>query len=130
MSALGAYLLMSLVFVFFTMVEFAVVLLLKEVNDRRLHGFTLTKVKIKSGKVISNDLAEKENITAKISPLEVMEPDLKRKGVTARRQKGFGTRGSKFFETSTVSRKIDFSAFVIYHFAYLIFNFIYFSIWI
>ena len=121
---------MSLVFVFFTMVEFALVLLLKEVKNRRLYGSSLAKVENQSVKVISKHLTTKGNTTAKISPLDVMEPDLKKKEITERRKKSFGIRGAKFFESSTVTRKIDFCAFLIYHFAYLIFNFIYFSIWI
>ena len=121
---------MSLVFVFFTMVEFALVLVLKEVVDWRLHVSSLAKAENQSVKVIFKHLTTKENTTAKISPLEVMEPDVKIKEITERRKKSFGIRGAKFFESSTVTRKIDFSAFVIYHSAYLIFNFIYFSIWI
>ena len=121
---------MSLVFVFFTMVEFALVLVLKEVKDRRLHSFSLANAENQSVKVISKHLTEIENTAAKISPVEVMDRDMKRKEVTERRQKSFGIRGAKFFESSTVTRKIDFFAFVIYHFAFLIFNFIYFSIWI
>ena len=120
---------MSFVFVFFTMVEFALVLVLKEVKDRRLHSFSLAEAKNQSGKVISKHLTEIENTAANISPLEVMDHHVKRKEVTERHQKRFGIREPKFFESSTVTRKIDFSAFVIYHFAYLIFNFIYFVIW-
>ena len=92
------------------MVEFALVLFMKEMNDRRLKGSSLAK-EPESGRVISKHLTEVENTAAKISTdfkndLKKKEFTEPRKAVIERRQKSFGTHMPKFVEASSENVKV------------------------
>ena len=109
-------------FVFFTIVEFALVLL---VHENALRHTSPTKGESKSEAMISRPSTEAQNTVAKVSPLKEMNHDPKGTGGNQRRQTIFRMSGTMFFEQLSITRKVDFSAFVIYHFTYLLFNIIY-----
>ena len=104
-------------FVFFEMLEFALVLVLKEQKlGERIHD----KERPEPIKIISKQPMEIQNVKGKVS-----NGDLNITDVTESRHTKFWIKKPNFFEKLPVTRKIDFSAFFIYHFAYLLFNMIY-----
>ena len=109
-------------FVFFTIVEFALVLL---VHENALRQTKPTKRESESETMISRPSTQEPNTAAKVSPLEKMKHDAKATGGNQRRLTIFRMSRTMFFEKLSITRKVDFSAFVIYHFTYLLFNFIY-----
>ena len=122
LTLLGAYLLISLVFVFFTMVEFAFVLAWREVNGQEVIENSMTKHESESENVISRKMTKQQNTITKVTPLVTMKHDLKEAGVTEQQPTIFRSNANKL----TLARKIDFSSFLIYNFCYILFNFIYF----
>ena len=125
MTSLGSYLLMSLVFVFFTMVEFALVLVLKEVNERRLHETIDTMDKSKSENLFSRRPTELQNNITTVSPLEERRLDLERKEGSGREQISSRIRSPGLFVNLILTRKLDIFSFLIYHLSYLSFNLYY-----
>ena len=119
MSFLGAYLLISLIFVFFTVAEFAVLLILKEVNEHGLHQTGLTWEDSISGMVLSKYVTRRQNTAGQVSQLEKIDEQ---------RRTMSHSITPKFFQTLPPIRKIDFSSFFLYHFTYVLFNFIYWFI--
>ena len=117
MTSLGTYLLICLAFVFFTIAVLALVLLVHE-NGMRKTGIT------KEGSKSEHRTQVQKNV-GKVSPFEAMKFGLKETGVTQRHQTLFLINRATFFEKLPLARKIDFTAFVMYHFFYLLFNFIY-----
>ena len=111
-----------LAFVFFTIAEFALVLLVHE-NGMRKAG--ITKEGSKSEERISRQKTQVQKNVGQVSPLEAMKLGLKETGGTKRRQTIFLINRATFFEKLPLTRKIDFTAFVMYHFSNLLFNFIY-----
>ena len=107
----------SMTFVFVEMLEFALVLVLKE---QKLGERSHDKDKPEPIKIVSKQPMEIQNVKGKVS-----NGDLNITDVTESRQTKFWINKPKFFEKLPVTRKIDFSAFIIYHFAYLLFNIIY-----
>ena len=105
------------------MVEFAFVLIWREAN-----GQSIAKEESESEKVISGKMTKQPNTITKISPVEVMNRDIKEKGFTEKRQTVFRSNAHNFFGNLTFARKIDFSSFLIYNVAYFLFNLIYFVI--
>ena len=128
LSLLGAYLLISLVFVFFTVVEFALILILKEVYEYGSPETGRTNNNSSSEKVISKHLTGQQIPVGQESQLEEIIDDLTRGGVAERRITLLHIIGPKLFRNLPLMRKIDFSAFFIYHFTYVLFNFIYWFI--
>ena len=128
MSLLGAYLLISLVFVISTVAEFAVLLILKEVHDRRLHQTGLTSDDSTSQMVILKNVKRRQNTAGQALQLEEIDDDLTNEGVNELRQTIPHIITPKLIQTLPLMRKIDFSAFFIYHFTYVLFNFIYWFI--
>ena len=127
LSLLGFYLLASLVFVFFQMLEFAFVLVLKELYDPKLVKTNNDKDESESRKVISKQAIEMQITTGKVLPFKEMNRDLDMKGVTELRENTVRVKKSNFFEKLPLTRKIDSLAFIIYHFAYFLFNMIYWN---
>ena len=128
MSLLGAYLLISLIFVFFTVAEFAVLLILKEVHEQGLHRTGLTMDDSISGMVLSKYVTRRQNTAVQVSELEKINDDLTNDGVNEQRRTMSHIITPKLFQTLPLIRKIDFSAFFVYHFTYVLFNFIYWFI--
>ena len=128
MSFLGAYLLISLIFVFFTVAEFAVLLILKEVHEHGLHQTGLTWEDSISGMVLSKYVTRRQNTAGQVSQLEKIDDDLTSGGVNEQRRTMSHSITPKFFQTLPLIRKIDFSSFFLYHFTYVLFNFIYWFI--
>ena len=112
------------------MLEFALVLILKEVEKRRLDEFNLDKERIRLRKsripkMIPKKATEGNIPTDKVTPFEETNRVLDTNDVSQPRKTPFWINSLMFFEKLPVTRKIDFSAFFIYHFAYLLFNIIY-----
>ena len=128
MSLLGAYLLISLIFVFFTVAEFAVLLILKEVHEHELHRTGLTMDDSISGMVLSKYVTGRQNTAGQVSQLEKINDDLTNDGVNGQRRAMSHIITPKLFQTLPLIRKIDFSSFFLYHFTYVLFNFIYWFI--
>ena len=128
MSFLGAYLLISLIFVFFTVAEFAVLLILKEVHEHGLHQTGLTRYDSTSGIVLSRYVTGRPNTAGQVLQLEEIDDDLTKDGVNEQRQAMLHSITPKFFQTLPLIRKIDFYSFFLYHFTYVLFNFIYWFI--
>ena len=128
LSLLGFHLLTSLVFVFVEMLEFALVLVLKELYEPKLGKKTTNdKDESECGKVIAREVKEKQITMGKVLPFKEMDRDLDINGVTESRQNMVRVKKSNFFEKSPLTRKIDFLSFIIYHFAYILFNMIYWN---
>ena len=106
------------------MVEFAFVLIWREAND----GQSIAKEESESEKVVSGTMTKQPNTITKISPVEVINGDLKEKRFTEKRQTIFQGNAHNFFGNLTFARKIDFPSFLIYNFTYFLFNLIYFVI--
>ena len=128
MTLLGAYLLISLIFVFFTVAEFAVLLILKEVHEQGLHRTGLTRDESISGMVLSKYVTRQQNTSGKVTELEKNNDDLTNDGVNEQRRTMFHIITPKLFQTLPLIRKIDFSSFFLYHFTYALFNLIYWCI--
>ena len=125
LTSLGAYLLICSIFVFFTMVEFALVLILKEVEDQRVHATSIAKEESNSGESILRRMREVQSTVTKISPIEATNHDLTTVGDNVQQRAILRINRPEFFARLTITRKIDFSTFILYHLAFLIFNFIY-----
>ena len=109
------------------MLEFALVLVLKELYEPKLVKNTHDKDESESGKVIAREAKEKQITMGKVLPFEEMDRDLDINGVPESRQNMVRVKKSNFFEKLPLTRKIDFSSFIIYHFAYFLFNMIYWN---
>ena len=116
MTLLGAYLLISLAFVFFTMVEFAFVLAWKELNGREDIENSMIKDESESENVIYGKMTKQQNTITKVTPLVVINCDLKEAGVTEQQPTIFRSNIRDYSGKLTLVRKIDFSSFVIYNF--------------
>ena len=128
LTLLGAYLLISLIFVFFTVAEFAVLLILKEVHEQGLHRTGLTMDDSISGMVLSKYVTRRQNTAVQVSELEKINDDLKNDVVNEQRRTMSHIITPKLFQTLPLIRKIDFSSFFLYHFTYVLFNFMYWFI--
>ena len=112
------------------MLEFALVLILKEVEKRRLDEFNPDKDRIRLRKsripkMIPKKATERNISTDKVSPFEETSHDPNTNDVSEPRQTPFWINTLMFFEKLSLTRRIDFVAFAIYHFGYLLFNVIY-----
>ena len=128
MTLLGAYLLISLIFVFFTVAEFAVLLILKEVHEQGLHRTGFTMDDSISGMVLSKYVTRLQNTAVQVSELEKINDDLTNDGVNEQRRTMSHIITPKLFQTLPLIRKIDFYSFFVYHFTYVLFNFMYWFI--
>ena len=119
LSKLGFYLLTSLVFVFFQMLEFASVLVLKELYER--------KNDLDSGKVTSRQVKEIQIAMDKVLPFQEMNRDIDINSKTELGKASLRVKKPKFFERLPLTRRIDFLAFITFHLAYFLFNVIYWN---
>ena len=125
MTSLGSYILICLVFVFFTMAEFALVLLLKEVKDQGLNETKSKKDESKSAKFISLHLTEVQNTLTRTTPIEATNYDLTEADDTLQRRTTSRIKTPNCLKKLTLSRQIDLSSFLVYYLAFLLFNIIY-----
>ena len=95
---------------------------MNEKHERRLPDNCLAKDESKSVKLVSRDLAGPQNTVGKVTPLEIQNHDLRTTADTECRQTTFQIKMPKFFKDLPLTRKMDCSAFVIYHLTYLIYN--------
>ena len=120
LTSLGCYLFVSLVFAFLPIVEFALVLSIKEVKNRGTQGTSLlTNDKSKSKKEFLKDqMAEPQNTAGHVSP---------RQKVTGQQKSISWFKRPKFIASLPLTRQLDLLAFVMYHFVYVLFNLIYWT---
>ena len=120
LTSLGSYLFVSLVFAFLPIVEFALVLFIKEVSNRRTHDTSLlTNDKSKSKKkFLTDQMTEPQNTAGHVSPPQQ---------VTGQQQIISWNKRPKFIASLPLTRQLDLFAFVIYHFVYVLFNLIYWT---
>ena len=109
------------------MVEFALVLILKEVNERRLYKTSHNRDESRPEKVATGLMTEVRNNVVKVSPLQEMNPDLKTKEGPGPVRIIFWTIRPGFFADLPLTRKLDIFAFFIYHISYLLFNLYYWT---
>ena len=100
-------------------------LVFKEMRDQELHENSHSNDESKSGTFISKHITEMKSTVSNISPLATINPGLTKEGDNEQRRVISRINGPKFFQRLTVGRKIDVCAFVLYHLAYVTFNFIY-----
>ena len=118
LSALGCYLLTSLLFVFCAIAEFAGVLFLKQnfgwkkpaINDTILNGTSFKDS-------MQPNTANSPNGSSKITPSNIKKLDLK----------VFGSKTVGLSSFLVCTTKIDHFAFVFFNLSYLIFNCIYWA---
>ena len=127
LSILGFYLFISLIFIFFQMLEFALVLVVEEMNDHKLHDTNHDKDILESGKITSREIKQIQNTVSKVSPFEGKNCDQNTSGVTKSRKATSWIIRPRFFGKLPLTRKIDFLALIIHHFAYFLFNAIYWN---
>ena len=128
LTLLGAYLLLSLVFVFFTIVEFALVLVLKGKNRRRLQKKSVSRDEPTSKRISSRffKMELKKHIT-NVSSTQEMTPELDGKRNVGKRTSIVWTSRSGVLATLPLTKKIDIFAFGIYHISFLFFNLYYWT---
>ena len=128
LTLLGAYLLLSLVFVFFTIAEFALVLVLKGMNRRRVPKKNVTRAKVTEKNRASRffKMELQKNVT-NISPIQEMTLELERKKNVGERKSIAWTSRSGVLATLPLTRKNDIFAFGIYHISFLFFNLYYWT---
>ena len=102
-----------MVFVFFPLVEFAMLLILKEVNERQPHDTVVVKDQSKSIKKFLAEITELQTTDGKVAPLQEISESQK---ITL----PFDRPG--FFKNLPLVRKLDVLAFVIHNFSYLMYN--------
>ena len=116
----------SLIFVFFTIAEFALVLIIKEGNEQKLQKTNVTTDKSKSEKVSFRQPTKLQQIKAnKVSSIQETMHNLARKKDDEGEKIIFRILRLGFFPNLPLTRKIDVIAFVIYHLSYLFFNLYY-----
>ena len=109
------------------MVEFALVLILKELNERPRYETNVTTDESKSEKLFSRRLTELQTNISNVSPPGKMMPDLKTKENSGQEQITIEINRPGFFANLPLTRKVDVFAFVIYHLFYSSFNLYYWT---
>ena len=109
------------------MVEFALVLILKEVNERRTYEKMQNKDESQSKKVDSRQLTELENNIAQVLPLQEMSHDLKTRERAGEEKIFFCISRTGFFANLPLTRKLDIFAFFTYNMSYLFYNLYYWN---
>ena len=104
------------------MVEFALVLILKEVNERRFYKTSHNEEDSRPEK-----LTEVQNNVAKVSSLQEIKPNLKKKEGAVLVRIIFWSIRPGFFADLPLTRKLDIFAFFTYHTSYLLFNLYYWT---
>ena len=113
---------------FFTIVEFALVLVLKGTNRRRLQKKSVTRDEPTSKKISSRffKMELQKNVT-NISPIQEMTLELERKKNVGKTRLIVWTSMSRVLATLPLTRKIDILAFGTYHILFLLFNLYYWT---
>ena len=109
------------------MVEFALVLILKEVNERRFYKTSHNEEDSWPEKVATEKLTEVQNNVAKVSSLQEIKPNLKKKEGAVLVRIIFWSIRPGFFADLPLTRKLDIFAFFTYHTSYLLFNLYYWT---
>ena len=109
------------------MVEFALVLILKEVNERRTYERIQNKDESQTKRVDSRHLTELKNSVAQVLPLQEVNNDLKTRERAGEEKIVFCISKTGFFANLPLTRKIDIFAFVTYNMSYLFYNLYYWN---
>ena len=135
LSSLDVYLFISLIFVFSTLLELAIVLFVKQSDNRFMEKSTDTrsisnsmmqspKVTISTGKITSVQTNGQE-IDSSTTTMEIpSNKKIVRKNIMETTRL---TLGHKFFRDVSLYNKLDIMAFLVFNFSYIIFDVIYFS---
>ena len=109
------------------MMELALVLILKEVNERRTYEKIQNKDESQSKKGDSRHLTELKNDVAQVLPLREMNRDLKTREGAGGEQNCFCISRTGFFANLPFTRKLDIFAFFTYNMSYLFYNLYYWN---
>ena len=135
LSSLDVYLFISLIFVFSTLLELAIVLLVKQTHHHLMKKSTGTKsilnsmmqspkVTIGTGNITSVQTNDQEID----SWTPTMEITSNKKGIRENMKDTTTlTLGRNIFRDISLYNKLDIMAFLVFNFSYIIFNVIYFS---
>ena len=107
------------------MVEFALVLILKEVNERRTYEKIQNKGESQSKEVDSRHLTELKNSVAQVLPLQEMNHNLKTGERAGEEKIVFCISRIGFLANLPLTRKLDIFAFFTYNMSYLFYNLYY-----
>ena len=119
---------LSLVFVFFTIVEFALVLVLKGLYRRRLPKKSVTGDEPTAKKMPSRFFKmELQKRVTNISPIQEMTPKREKKKNIGERKLIIWDSRSGVLANLPLTRKLDIFAFGIYHISFLFFNLYYWT---
>ena len=126
MNALGYYLVISLFFVFGTVVEFALVLIVKQKLewDGYFSGGANDGWKLERSPQENNFRCP--NNVVNIDAIEEVVNDTNTTNEREMQQRRLRVQQLRFSKTLPLTTKIDFLAFLIFNFGYFIFNCIYF----
>ena len=113
---------------FFTIAEFALVLVLKGMNRRRVPKKSVTRAKVTEKNRASRffKMELQKNVT-NISPIQEMTLEREIKKNVGERKSIAWTSRSGFLATLHLTRKLDIFAFGIYHISFLFFNLYYWT---
>ena len=122
MDALSYHLLVSLLFVFGTMIEFAVVLVVKQKLELEKDKSKDRPDGLKFETTAPKNKTRPDINVVKADLIEGMEDDSTNGRDGGRRQGDLKTKKLGLFKASSLTNKIDFAAFVVFIFGYFIFN--------
>ena len=115
---MGTYILASLLFVFAAMAEFALVIFIKQNSDWSKYG------RIEMGSEKEIQLKEKSSINV-VAPVDGLESRIKDAQYDVPKAKHSSMTTFELICNLPITSKIDYSAFIVFNFIYLIGNCIY-----
>ena len=126
LNGLGTYILVALLFVFGTMVEFAFVLIIKQKIDRSKDG---TETRTNRNLLQNHGEVKSASCGRRAQYISPSKDDVKSKQSTKlNNNNNQGNAKLIIFKGVPLTAKIDYLAFIIFVILYLIFNIIYFNI--
>ena len=125
MSLLGWYLLISMMFVFAAMVEFAFVVLIKQRQELRNTGDNIGNCGSKSDERPKHIPSEASNVWINVMQARSNVVNVEETDELERKESSFWNRRYVSFIGLPLTTKIDMAGIVLFHFSYMIFKIIY-----
>ena len=125
MNLLGWYLLISMMFVFAAMVEFAFVLLIKQRQESRNTGDNVGSSGSNSDKIPNNIPSEASKVFINVIQEKNKIENLEETDELEMREPSFWSRKYASFNGLNLTTKIDLAGIVLFHVSYMIFNVMY-----
>ena len=125
MNLLGCYLLISMMFVFAAMVEFAFVLFVKQKREWHSIGENDGVGGSKSDKIPKHRRNEASNASIDVMRGQSKVGNLDETNEMETRQPSFWMRKCALFKRLPITTKIDLVGIVLFHTSYLVFNVVY-----